>query len=161
MRKRSTLLLALVLTAAIPFASRAQGVDLGVHGGFDSDASEFILGASVGLSLPGVPLSFTPGFDYYPGITGVSLFIVDFDANYSIPAAGVSPYVGAGLFLSHTSIDLGPLGSFSGNDVGLNLNGGMAFGAGGPVRPFAEAKLRVSDNTTVAIRGGLKIRLGR
>ena len=162
MRKHTTLLLALLLTAAVPFASQAQGVILGAHGGFDSDASEVLLGASVGLSIPGVPLSLTPGFDFYPGFTGGTFYIVDFDANYAIPATGIAPYVGAGVFLAHTSIDLGALGTFTDNNVGFNLNGGVAFGAGGPVRPFAEAKLRVnSNNTTVALRGGLKFKLGR
>ena len=128
MRKSSTLLLALLLTATIPFASQAQGVILGAHGGYDPDASEVLLGASVGLSLPGVPLVLTPGFDFYPSITGGSFYIVDFDANYAIPAGpGISPYVGAGVFLAHTSFDLEALGSFSGNDVGFNLNGGAAF----------------------------------
>jgi hypothetical protein len=161
MRKYSTLLLVLLLTALMPYASQAQGVTLGAHGGFDSDASEVLLGGSVGFSLGSVPLSLTPGFDFYPSIAGASLFIVDFDVNYAVPAGpSVSPYFGVGLFVSHTSIDLGTLGSFSGNDVGFNLNGGLDFGAS-TLRPFAEGKLRVSENTTVALRGGLKFKLGR
>ena len=160
MKNRSTFTLALLLAVAIPTASRAQGLIVGAHGGFDAQASEVLIGGTLGLSLGG-PISITSGFDFYPGVgAGISLFIVDFDVNYAIPAAGVSPWVGAGLFLSHTTFDLGGLGSFSGSSAGLNVNAGLGFGTG-PVSPFVEAKLRAQETSGVTFRGGIKFALGR
>ncbi len=151
--------------AALPVQGHAQWA-LNTHGGYDFDAAEFLIGAGVEFSIPGaaisgVPLTFAPGFDFYPGIDGVSFFVMDFDAHYPIQAKGFSPYVGGGMYVSRVSIDIPGLGtSVSDTNVGLNLKGGASFGTSSKVRPFTEARLRMGNGSTFILKGGLSIQLG-
>ncbi len=156
--------LALALAIAVPVQSHAQW-SLNTHGGYDLDAKEFLIGASVEFSIPGaaisgVPLTFVPGFDYYPGLDGASFFVMDFDAQYPFEAKGVTPYIGGGMYVSHVSVDIPAFGSVSDTNFGLNLKGGATFGTSSKVRPFGEARLRVGNGSTLILKGGLSIQLG-
>ena len=164
MKTRVIAALALALAIALPVQSHAQW-SLNTHGGYDLDAEEFLIGASVEFSIPGaaisgVPLTFAPGFDYYPGLDGASFFVMDFDAHYPFQAKGMTPYVGGGMYISHVSVDLPTFGSVSDTNFGLNLKGGASFGTSSKVRPFTEARLRVGNGSTLILKGGLSIQLG-
>jgi hypothetical protein len=164
MKTRVIAALALVLAIALPVQSHAQW-SLNTHGGYDLDAKEFLIGASVEFSIPGaaisgVPLTFVPGFDYYPGIDGVSFFVMDFDAHYPIQAKGLTPYIGGGMYVSRVSVDIPPFGNVSDTNFGLNLKGGATFGTSSKVRPFGEGRLRVGNGSTFILKGGLSIQLG-
>ncbi len=155
---------ALALALSVPVQGHAQW-SLKTHGGYDLDAEEFLIGASVEFSIPGaaisgVPLTFAPAFDYYPGLDGASFYVMDFDAHYPFPAKGMTPYVGGGMYVSHVSVDFPTLGRVSDTNVGLNFKGGVSFGTSSQVRPFTEARLRVGDGSTLIIKGGLSIQLG-
>ncbi len=164
MKIRVIAAVALALAIALPVQGNAQW-SLKAHGGYDLDAEEFLIGAGVEFSIPGaaisgVPLTFAPGFDYYPGIDGASFFVVDFDAHYPFQAKGMTPYVGGGMYISRVSVDFPTFGRASDTDFGLNLKGGATFGTSSQVRPFTEARLRVGNGSTLIIKGGLSIQLG-
>ena len=156
---------ALVLAIALPVQAHAQWA-VSTHGGYDVDAKEILIGAGVEFSIPGVaisgvPLTFAPGFDYYPGIDGASFFVMDFDAHYPFQAKGITPYIGGGMYVSRVSINIPGLGgSVSDTNVGLNLSGGASFGSSSKVRPFTEAHLRMGNGSTLLLKGGLTIQLG-
>lgn len=155
---------ALALAIALPVQAHAQWA-INTRGGYDVDAKEILIGAGVEFSIPGVaisgvPLTFAPGFDFYPGIDGVSYFVMDFDAHYPFQAKGITPYIGGGMYVSRVSVDIPSFGSVSDTNVGLNLNGGASFGTSSKVRPFTEARLRMGNGSTFILKGGLSIQLG-
>ncbi len=155
---------ALALAIALPVQAHAQWA-LNTHAGYDIDVKEFLIGASVEFSIPGasiagVPLTFAPGFDYYPGVTGASFFVMDFDAHYPFQMKGLTPYVGGGMYISRVSVDIPAFGSVSDTNVGLNLKGGASFGGSSPVRPFIEMRIRMGSGSTLILKGGLSIQLG-
>ncbi|MCZ6917122.1 MAG: hypothetical protein O7I93_10125 [Gemmatimonadetes bacterium] len=166
MKARTSVMMALLLAFALPLAAQAQW-RLGTHAGYDVDVADFLIGANAQFTVPGaaisgVPLQFSPGFDFYPGVgDGVSYWIVDLDAHYPIQARGVQPFVGGGLYMSRASVDAGTLGSFSDTNVGLNLIGGAEFGSHDVIRPYAEGRFRVGSGSTFIIKGGLSFILGR
>ena len=156
--------LALALAIALPVQSHAQW-SLNTHGGYDLDAKEFLIGASVEFSIPGaaisgVPLTFAPGFDYYPGLDGRSFFVMDFDAHYPFQAKGMTPYIGGGMYVSHVSVDFPTLGTVTDTNFGLNLKGGATFGTSSKARPFGEARLRILNGSSFILKAGLSIQLG-
>ncbi len=155
---------ALALAIALPVQAHAQWA-LNTHAGYDLDAKEILIGAGVEFSIPGVaisgvPLTFAPGFDFYPGIDGVSYFVMDFDAHYPFQAKGLTPYIGGGMYVSRVSVDIPSFGSVSDTNVGLNLKGGASFGTSSKVRPFTEASIRMGNGSTFILKGGLSIQLG-
>ncbi len=164
MKIRVIAAVALALALTLPVQATAQW-SLKTHGGYDLDAEEFLIGASVEFSIPGaaisgVPLTFAPAFDYYPGFDRGSFFVVDFDAHYPLPAKGMSPYVGGGMYVSRMSVDFPTFGRDSDTDVGLNLKGGATFGTSSQVRPFTEVRLRVGNSSTLTLKAGLSIQMG-
>jgi hypothetical protein len=150
---------ALALAITLPVQANAQ-LALTTHGGYDIDVKELIIGAGVEFSIAGLPLTFAPGFDYYPGLAGASFFIMDFDAHYPFAAKGLTPYIGGGMYVSRVSVDIPAFGSISDTNVGLNLKGGASFGTSSKVRPFTEARLRMGNSSTLILKAGLSIKLG-
>ena len=115
------------------------------------------------VNLGTTTVLFSPGVEYYPGVSNGSLITVAFDVHVglNLPESSVSPYVGGGLAVHRMSIDLGPtLGSTSVTDSQVNALGGLHFGSG-PVRPFVEANLRFIDNSALVLKGGGRIALKR
>ena len=164
MKIRVIAAVALALAVTFPVQGHAQW-SLKTHGGYDLDAEEFLIGAGVEFSIPGaaisgVPLTFAPAFDYYPGLDGASFFVMDFDAHYPFPAKGMTPYVGGGMYVSRVSVDFPTFGRVSDTDVGLNLKGGATFGTSSQVRPFTEARIRVGNGSTLTLKAGLSIQMG-
>jgi opacity protein-like surface antigen len=165
MKIRAAALFALVLAFGLPAAGHAQlGAGLGAHAGYDFDAEEVLIGASfrfeiVGVPIGGNPLTIVPGIDFYPGVDGTLLFL-DLDGQVSIPVSGVEPYVGAGVFLRYISVDAPIVGSVSDSDWGFNLLGGVAFEASEQVKPFVEGRGRITEESTVVVRGGIRFKFG-
>jgi opacity protein-like surface antigen len=89
---------------------------------------------------------FPDGFDYWQ-VTG--------DGIYQLaPTGSVSPYLGGGLGLARSSVDVGPI-SPSSTDFFLNLIGGLKFKVLGNVRPFAEARFQIGDGSQLVLAGGV------
>ncbi len=72
MKVRTSVMMAFLLAFALPLASQAQW-RLGTHAGYDVDIKDFLIGVNAQFTIPGaaisgVPLQFSPGFDFYPGV---------------------------------------------------------------------------------------------
>jgi opacity protein-like surface antigen len=166
MKARTSVMMALLLAFALPLASQAQW-RLGANAGYDVDIKDFLIGVNAQFTIPGaaiagVPLQFSPGFDFYPGVgSGVTYWIADMDAHYPIQARGLNPFIGGGLYMSRASVDAGTLGSISDTNLGLNLMGGAEFGTHETIRPYAEGKFRLGSGSSFIIKGGLSFILGR
>ena len=87
---------------------------------------------------------------------------LNFDVLYPLDINfGGEPYVGAGLGIFRSSVDLGGLGDFSDTDVGINLKAGALFGQeGGSLQPFGEVGITLGGASTVFARGGVFFSIG-
>ena len=135
-------------------ASFANDVDLGVGAR-----------AQFGLKQFSERLEGIASFDWFfpSGGVGVdwSYFEVNANLAYAFPLTGSSalrPYAGGGLNFARISIDYPDLpfapGSYSSNDVGLNVLGGAKFGSGA-LTPFAEVRLQLGGGEQFVISGGI------
>lgn len=135
-------------------ASYGDDVDLGI-------------GARVMFGLRSISerLEGIASFDwFFPGDLGGidwTCFEVNANAAYSIPLSGsapLRPYVGGGLNVARTSIDLPDVpffsGAVSGTEVGLNILGGSKFGSGG-LTPFAELRFELGGGEQFVVSGGI------
>ena len=146
--------------------ARAQ-IEIGPRLGFDltGDVEEFFIGVDARLDLPALPVVLNGAFDIYLVDENFDFWQLSFNALYEFGIANVafSPYVGLGLGLSRTSLDL-DLGDFgidaSDTDIGLNLIGGATFGFGS-LKPFAQAQITFGDVDLLTIGGGLLFSIGR
>jgi hypothetical protein len=107
------------------------------------------LGQAVGLSgLEGVAsLDF-----FFPG-SGVTYFEVNADVTYPLRIASaptISPYVGGGLNVAHSSAS----GVGGSTDVGLNLLGGTRFGLGS-LKAFGEGRLELRSGSQFVLTFGV------
>ncbi len=153
-----TMFVVVPLVLAVP--ARAQtSWDLAPLLGLDLDADELFLGGSARIAPPGAPVILNPGIEFYPFIGG-SLFVVNFDVLYELTAQKVEPYVGGGLFWSRASRTVAGT-SISSSDIGLNLKGGVVFSPPGKLRPFAEGVIRVEGGSSLLLKGGLLLKIGR
>ncbi len=142
-------------------------VKIGPRLGFDltGDIEEFFVGVDTRLDLLALPVVLNGAFDIYLVDENFDFWQLSFNALYEFGLANVafSPYVGGGIGISRTSLDL-DLGEFgndaSDTDVGLNLIGGATFGFGS-LKPFAQAQITVGDVDLLTIGGGLHFCIGR
>lgn len=129
-------------------SSAATNTDL--RAGFYSDMSALMLGGGL-LSSMGSSWFFNPNVEAAFG-DGGNLVTLNADFHYDFPTNGpASFYVGAGPALLYASPDRGD----SNTDLGVNLLGGVS-GVHGAVRPFAQIKSILSDNTELALMGGIR-----
>ncbi|HKH49894.1 MAG TPA: hypothetical protein VKM72_35015 [Thermoanaerobaculia bacterium] len=134
-------------------------VDFGVRGGFYSDADAGFLGgeALIGLTRAWY---FNPNIEYVFVDDG-SLWTANADFHYDFPThSNLAVWAGGGPAVIFSSIDP-PRGcrncdSNDQTDLGLNLLGGVGFSKRGPIRPYVQGKVTLSDNTEAAIAFGLR-----
>ena len=92
---------------------------------------------------------FPDGFDYWE-VTGNAIY------RFDISNETVKPYAGAGVLISHASVDLPSPFDASSTDAGLNLLGGLRFRLkNSTVLPFVEARLEVKDGSQFVLAGGV------
>jgi opacity protein-like surface antigen len=162
----ATALFTLVLMSGA-FATAQAQVSFGPHLGAHLDAEELHIGANVripiGTPVGGSRFQLNPGFEFYPFMeSGLSMWQINMDAVYPFPTKVVEPYVGAGLAVTHVSVDIPGFGSASDTDAGLNLKGGVMFGVPGMPRPFAEGVIGVGGTTSdFMLRGGVYFTFGK
>ena len=110
--------------------------------------------ASLRSMIPGPSLAFHASFDYFfPDVEGLTYWEINPGIVYGIPvrSPGFSPYLGGGLNIAYASSDLTDA---SDTDLGLNVMGGLQFGAA-RLRPFVEARLTISGGDQFVLTGGL------
>lgn len=161
MNKLTTItLLAVLLFAGVQTAS-AQ-FELGPRATYNLDAEELAVGAEARFGVGDFPVLIAPAAEYYLGIDGGSLIIIDVMALYEfgIDNEAFTPYAGAGLSYSRFDIDTGSSfvdGTFS--DTSLGIVGGANFLLGN-LKPFAQARIVLGDNDSVSVQGGLLFSFG-
>lgn len=151
---------ALALTALFLAPSLANAeVDFGIRGGFYSDAEAGFLGAEALMDVTRA-WYFNPNIEYVFVDDG-SLWTINGDFHYDLPVqSNLAIWVGGGPAVIFSEIDP-PRGCrrCEGSDdteVGLNLLGGVGFSKRGPIRPYVQGKVILSDNTEAAFAFGLR-----
>ena len=146
----------LVLTAALLLTAGARvanaGTDADLRGGYYFDSDAFAIGGGLltNLSRSG-PWFFNPNLEAAFG-DHVTTVTVNGDIHYDLPLASrMSWWVGAGPALLVSDPDNAP----SDSRFAVNVFGGVG-GRNGSVRPFAQFKAIVSDNSETALMGGIR-----
>ncbi len=139
------------------FTTQAHA-QFGVHGGYDVDVEEFLLGGQVRFPLGALPITLQPGVDVFLVDRGT---LLQFDVNALYDISGglgepFTPYVGAGLGLRYFSI-----GDIDDTNAGLNLLAGARFNPASSIQPFVQARMTIADGTSVAVMGGILFALRR
>ena len=137
----------LVALVATPPAQAQTPWEIGPHAGVNLDNDEILLGAVGRLHLSSLPITLNPGFEFYPGLDGGSLFALNFDVQYQLEAESVEPYVGGGISWARFSPDVGTASS----DAGLNVKGGVSFNPASRTHPYAEAVLNFANGSEALI----------
>lgn len=151
-------MLALAGLFVLPGLAQAQ-VDFGVRGGFYNDADAGFLGAEMVIPISR-PWYFNPNVEYVFVDDG-DLWTANADFHYDLhSSSNLAPWVGAGAAVIFSSIDP-PRGcrncdSDDETDLGLNLLGGLSLVQRGPIRPYVQGKVTLSDNTEASIAFGLR-----
>jgi hypothetical protein len=152
------LLLALCGWLAAPAPAQAE-IDFGVRGGLYSDADAGFLGVEL---LTGINRNwfFNPNFEYVFVDDG-NLYTLNADFHYDLPTrSNYAIWVGGGPAVIFNQIDAPEFcrncDDDSETEIGLNLLGGIGFAKRGPVRPYVQGKVILSDNTEAAIAFGLR-----
>jgi hypothetical protein len=152
----STLAIAGLLV--VPGLAQAD-VDFGVRGGFYKDADAAFLGGEVLMPITRA-WYFNPNLEY-AFVDDGNLWTANADVHYDLPMrSNLAVWVGGGLAAIFSSIDP-PRGcrncdSNDETEVGVNLLGGVGFSKRGPIRPYVQGKVVLSDNTEAAIAFGLR-----
>jgi hypothetical protein len=147
---------------AIGVSNSASAQFIAPFAGYNVDLEELVVGGGVGLpiSLGMASLVIQPGFEYYPGVEGATLYTFMVDLHYALPLpkSPVKPYFGGGYALNRASAEAFGV-TVSATNSQLNALGGVSFGSG-PFSPFVEGNLRFVDGSSVVLKGGGRIRLG-
>lgn len=149
----------LMLFVAFSLSAQAQ-LQLGAGAGLGANFNE------VGIQVRG-QYSFTDtwrgaaDFTYFlDGVEGVSIYGINANAHYRFTADGAfQPYALAGLGFFTATVDLGPFGTASGSDVGINVGGGGNFPLGDSLNAFAEASFGIGG-AEFGVFAGLLFNLG-
>jgi hypothetical protein len=144
MRRILTVLLLLLGAAGVSRVA-AQRAHFGVHGGYNFDSEDWLIGAQVHLPLSH-SIELYPSFDYYfvdPGS------LVGFNADIQFRTPGAPLYLGGGLNILHTS---------GNSDTGFDLFGGLETRYG-RTHPYIELRRVFHDNTSVQFLFGLNLTL--
>jgi hypothetical protein len=144
MRRILTAVVLLVCAAGVSRAA-AQRSHFGVHGGYNFDLSEGLIGAQ--LHMPLTPtVEFYPSIDYYLVDAGT---LVGFNADLKFRTPGAPLYLGGGLNILHTS---------GNNDTGFDLFGGFETRYG-RTHPYVEGRGLFHDGSSFQVLFGINITL--
>ena len=144
MRRILTTLLVLLGAAGVSRAT-AQRSHFGVHGGYNFDSNDWLIGAQAHLPLSR-SIELYPSFDYYFVDTG-SRAGLNADLQFRTPGAPL--YLGGGLNVLRES---------GNSDTGFDLFGGLETRYG-RTHPYVEARAVFHDNTTLQLLFGLNMTL--
>ncbi len=141
------ILTAVVLLASAAAVSRAaaQRSHFGLHGGYNVDLNEGLVGAQIHMPLTR-SIELYPSFDYYLVDAGT---LIGFNGDLKFRTPGTPLYFGGGVNVLHTS------GS---SDTGLNLFGGFETRYG-RTHPYVEGRGLFHDNTSFQLLFGINITL--
>jgi hypothetical protein len=142
---RYVLTLVVLLGVAGVSRAAAQRSHFGVHGGYNIDSDNWLIGAQAHLPLTR-SIEFYPSFDYYfvdPG----SLVGLNADLQFRTPGAPL--YFGGGLNILRAS---------GNSDTGFDLFGGLETRYG-RTHPYVEARGLFHNNSSLQLLFGLNVTL--
>lgn len=141
------ILTALVLLVCAAGVSRvaAQRSHFGVHGGYNFDMDEGLIGAQ--LHMPLTPsVEFYPSFDYYLVDAGT---LLGFNGDLKFRTPGAPLYVGGGVNILHPS---------GNSDTGFDLFGGFETRYA-RTHPYVEGRFLFHDGSSFQLLFGINITL--
>ncbi len=156
-------LCACVLALVLATQGQAQRPNVGIvpFAGYNFDVEEVFFAGGVSIPIPRAAIGrgvliIQPAFALYPFIDPGSLWAIGANAIVNFPLSGttpIEPYASAGLLVARRSVS----GS-SDSDAFLNLGGGLAFAQSFfRTHPFVEIGLLIGSESSVEIRGGVRI----
>lgn len=162
MQKVRNLLAAVALV--VVGASAAEAQRFGAHAIWADDV-DIGLGARMEMDISGKlskqpPLSrafFIGQFDFFlDPCDGADCTYWEINPGIAVPlnATTLKPYLGAGLNIAHSSVDLGTLGNASDTELGVNLLGGLKLNLSG-MDAFTEARLALGGGEQFSISFGI------
>ena len=145
MIRRILMAVVLFVSAAAVSRAAAQRSHFGLHGGYNFDLNEGLVGAQIHMPLTR-SIELYPSFDYYLVDTGTR---IGFNGDLKFRTPGTPLYFGGGLNVLRAS------GS---SDTGLNLFGGFETRYG-RTHPYVEGRGLFHDNTSFQLLFGINITL--
>lgn len=143
MMRRILTVVALLVCAAAVTRAAAQRSHFGVHGGYNFDIEEGLIGAQMHMPI-GRSLEFYPSFDYYLLNTGS---LVGFNADLKFTAPGSPLYFGGGLNI---------LSGGGNSETGPDLFGGFETRYG-RTHPYVEGRFLFHNGSTFQLLFGINI----
>ena len=145
MMRRILTVVALLVCAAGVSRAAAQRSHFGVHGGYNFDSEDGLIGAQLHMPIAR-SLEFYPSFDYYLVDAGS---LVGFNADLKFRSAGTPLYFGGGLNV---------LSGGGSSDTGFDLFGGFETRYG-RTHPYVEGRGLFHNGSTFQLLFGLNITL--
>jgi hypothetical protein len=147
-----------VAAIAMAPAPAAADVDFGVRGGFYDDADAGFVGFELLTALSG-QWFLNPNLEYVFVDEG-SLWTLNGDVHYDLPTrSDFAVWLGGGPAVIFQEIDpprnCPRCEGVDETDFGLNLLGGIGMKRGG-IRPYAQGKVILSDDTEAVLAVGLR-----
>jgi len=143
--RRILIALVLLLSAAGVSRAAAQRSHYGVHGGYNVDSDDWLIGVQLHMPVAR-SIEFYPSFDYYfvdPGS------LVGFNADLKFRSPRTPLYFGGGLNILHTS---------GNSDTGFDLFGGFETRYG-QTHPYVEARGLFHNGSSLQLLFGLNVTL--
>lgn len=147
------LMVAAALAMAVASPSFAQRAHLGLHGGYNTDRENFLVGGQAQIPVSS-SVDFYPSLDYHFLDSGNRVGM-NFDLRLRNPFGASAWYAGGGLSLMRTSVT----GS-SNTDTGADIFAGVESRSG-PVHPYAEVRGLLNRASSVQLIGGVNFSLYR
>ena len=145
MIRRILTAVALLICAAGVSRAAAQRSHFGIHGGYNFDLEEGLIGAQMHMPV-GRSIEFYPSFDYYLVSTGS---LVGFNGDLKFRSPGTPLYFGGGLNI---------LSGGGSSETGFNLFGGFETRYG-RTHPYVEGRGVFQDVSTFQLLFGINITL--
>lgn len=142
---RRILTVVVLLAGAAVSRAAAQRSHFGVHGGYNFDVKEGLIGAQLHMPVSR-SIEFYPSFDYYLVDAGS---LVGFNADLKFLGRQTPLYFGGGLNI---------LSSSANSDTGFDLFGGFETRYG-RTHPYIEGRFLFHDNSTFQLLFGINVTL--
>jgi len=145
MMRRILMAVVLLMGAAVVSRAAAQRSHFGIHGGYNFDLEEGLIGAQMHMPI-GRSIEFYPSFDYYLVNSGS---LVGFNGDLKFRTPGTPLYFGGGLNI---------LSGGGNSNTGFNLFGGFETRYG-RTHPYVEGRGLFHDNSTFQLLFGINVTL--
>ena len=139
--------------------AQGRSMLLGPHAGFGTNDVDFFIGAQFAAPVAN-RFDIYPTFDFYFPGNSVHIWSLDGAVRYwpKLNMRNAGLYAGAGLNLTHVSVNPPGPGSASDTNAGLSLFSGWDFKTTS-IRPFAQVRLVIGDADRFEFSGGVNFKM--